>query len=131
MPRFSTYTADYSKLETLPWYFWTDEERSYVIKQAYERLYLTSEEVKPYLEVTKRHYISQWAVPAALAVSYHYGLKNLSFFNTFYRKSQTQGRLGTFNLIQSGTCILGSFDMALVELQSILHPKITKPIRNS
>ena len=43
MPRFSTYTADYSRLETVPWYFWTDEERSYVIKQAYERLYLTSE----------------------------------------------------------------------------------------
>lgn len=43
MPRFSTYSADYSKLETVPWYFWTDEERSYVIKQAYERLYLTSE----------------------------------------------------------------------------------------
>jgi hypothetical protein len=43
MPRFSTYAADYSKNETVPWYFWTDEERSYVIKQAYERLYLTSE----------------------------------------------------------------------------------------
>jgi len=43
MPRFSTYAADYSKLETVPWYFWTDEERSYVIKQAYERLYLSSE----------------------------------------------------------------------------------------
>jgi hypothetical protein len=43
MPRFSTYTAEYSTLETLPWYFWTDEERSYVIKQAYEKLYLTSE----------------------------------------------------------------------------------------
>jgi hypothetical protein len=43
MPRFSTYTADYSTLETLPWYFWTDEERSYVIKEAYRRLYITSE----------------------------------------------------------------------------------------
>ncbi len=42
MPRFSTYTLDYSTQETLPWYFWTDEERSYVIKQAYDRLYLTS-----------------------------------------------------------------------------------------
>jgi hypothetical protein len=94
MPRFSTYAADYSRLETVPWYFWTDEERSYVIKQAYERLYLTSEEVKPYLNVTRTHYYAQWLVPAALAVGYQFGLKKLSFFNKFYRKSGTQGNLG-------------------------------------
>lgn len=95
MPRFSTYTADYSTLETMPWYFWTDEERSYVIKQAYERLYLTSEQVKPYLDVTRRHYYSQYAVPAALGAGYFFGLKHISPFRTFYRKSQTQGKLGT------------------------------------
>lgn len=131
MPRFSTYTADYSRLETVPWYFWTDEERSYVIKQGYERLYLSSEEVKPYLDVTKRHYITQWLVPAALAVTYQFGLKNLSFFNTFYRKSQAQGRLGTIIFNKSRSSILRSLYMALVKLQSILYSKITKPIRNS
>lgn len=94
MPRFSTYAADYSKNETVPWYFWTDEERSYVIKQAYERLYLTSEQVKPYLDVTRRHYFAQWLVPAVLTVGYQFGLKNLSFFNNIYRKSQTRGHLG-------------------------------------
>lgn len=99
MPRFSTYVADYSKLETLPWYFWTDEERSYVIKQAYERLYINSEDVKPYLDVTRRHYISQYVVPAGLAIAYQFGLRHTSFFNNFYRMSLNQGRLGTHFVI--------------------------------
>ena len=43
MPRLSTYVADYSTLETVPWFAWTDEERSYVINKAYEKLYLSSE----------------------------------------------------------------------------------------
>ncbi len=38
----------------------------------------------------------QWAGPAILTFAYALTLKKMPFFNTFYRKSQMQGNLGTF-----------------------------------
>lgn len=38
----------------------------------------------------------QWVGPAILTFAYVFGYKRMSFFNTFYRKSQMQGNLGTF-----------------------------------
>jgi hypothetical protein len=46
-----------------PWRFWTDEERSLVLKTAYERMALNSKEIKPYLDATRTHFYTQWLIP--------------------------------------------------------------------
>jgi hypothetical protein len=70
MPRLSTYSNfDYpdgqERIE--PWEFWTDEERSLVIRESYKDLTLTSAEVKPYLNASRAHFYAQWLAPIAVA----------------------------------------------------------------
>jgi len=51
----------------MPWEFWTDEERSLVIRESYKDLTLTSAEVKPYLNASRAHFYGQWLVPIVIA----------------------------------------------------------------
>ena len=70
MPRLSTYSNyDYPEGEEqiMPWEFWTDEERSLVIKEGYKDLVLSSTEVKPYLNASRAHFYTQWIVPLVAA----------------------------------------------------------------
>ena len=97
MPRLSTYKIGYDspeEYEVKQWEFWTEEERSLVIGEAYKRSILTSEEVKPYLSTSRMHSITQWVVPIGLAALYQGVLKKTAF-NCFYRKSPAVGRTGT------------------------------------
>ena len=70
MPRLSLYSnLDYPDGEEriMPWEFWTEEERSLVIKEGYKDLVLSSKEVKPYLDASRVHFYTQWIVPLAVA----------------------------------------------------------------
>lgn len=70
MPRLSSYSNfDYPDGEEriMPWEFWTEEERSLVIRESYKGLSLTSSEVKPYLDASRLHFWTQWIVPLAAA----------------------------------------------------------------
>lgn len=94
MPRLSSYSNfDYPDGEEriMPWEFWTDEERSLVIREGYKDLVLTSSEVKPYLDASRRHFYTQWIFPLA-AVGLCFGpLKRTSFLATAYAKQATIG----------------------------------------
>ena len=45
----------------MPWKFWTEQERSLVIREAYKDLTLTSKEFKPYLDESRIHFYTQWS----------------------------------------------------------------------
>lgn len=47
MVKLSSYSNNYDdgKFEDLPWYFWTDEEKSLVIRNAYRDKMLKSKEI--------------------------------------------------------------------------------------
>jgi hypothetical protein len=67
MARLSQYTTGYdSNTEDLPWDFWTDEERSWVISQGYERYMLKSKEVSGYLWYSRCNQISNLVFPVAV-----------------------------------------------------------------
>ena len=51
----------------MSWKYWTDEERSLVIRESYRDCVLTSKEVKPYLDASRIHFYTQWIVPLAAA----------------------------------------------------------------
>lgn len=97
MPRLSTYSNyDYPEGEeqVMPWEFWTDEERSLVIKEGYKNLILTSSEVKPYLNSSRLHFYTQWLVPI-LAAGFCYGPLRVSLLAKAYRKHPSLGLRST------------------------------------
>ena len=53
----------------MPWEFWTEEERSLVIREGYRDLIITSPEVKQYLDVSRTHFWTQWLVPLGVAAA--------------------------------------------------------------
>lgn len=58
------YTTGYDTVkEDMPWDFWTDEERSWVVNQAYERFMLKSSEVQRYLTLARLHQVVGWVFP--------------------------------------------------------------------
>lgn len=70
MPKLSSYSNfDYpeGQEEIMPWEFWTEEERSLVIREGYRDLVLSSPEVKQYLNVSRTHFWTQWLVPLGVA----------------------------------------------------------------
>lgn len=77
----------------MPWEFWTEEQKSQVIYQAYKEHYLTSKEVKSYLDVGRTHMITQFIVPALTGIGY-FGFFKDSFASTLYRRSPRIGNLG-------------------------------------
>lgn len=95
MVKLSQYSNGYEegKFELMPWEFWTEEEKSQVIYQAYKDHYLTSKEVKHYLDVGRTHMITQFLVPAFAGVSY-FGFMKKSIASTLYRRSPTIGNAG-------------------------------------
>lgn len=93
MPRLSTYSnLDYADgdEEILPWEFWTDEERSLVIKEGYKNLIITSPEIKSYLNTSRLHFWTQWLVPLAVA-GLAFGPLKSTFFASSYRTHPTLG----------------------------------------
>ena len=66
MSRLSQYTTGYDTVtEDLPWDFWTEEERSWVIFQGYERYMLKSSEVAPYLRNARANQFGNALFPVA------------------------------------------------------------------
>jgi hypothetical protein len=93
MPRLSTYSNfDYPEGEEqiMPWEFWTDEERSLVIKEGYKDLVLSSAEVKPYLNASRLHFYTQWLVPLA-AAGVCFGPLRVSLLANAYRRHPNIG----------------------------------------
>lgn len=74
----------------MPWEFWTDEERSLVIKEGYKDLVLSSAEVKPYLNASRIHFYAQWLVPI-VAAGVCYGPLRVSLLASAYRKHPQLG----------------------------------------
>lgn len=93
MPRLSSYSNfDYPEGEEriMPWEFWTEEEKSLVIKEGYKDLILTSKEVKPYLNCSRLHFYTQWLVPIA-AAAICFGPLRATLLANAYKKHQTLG----------------------------------------
>lgn len=95
MVKLSSYSNGYddSNYRLTPWEFWTEEEKSLVINKAYEGHYLTSKEVKKYLDVSRRHMFTQFIVPVLSGVTY-FGLLKNSLLQGLYRKSPYYGLAG-------------------------------------
>ncbi len=89
----------------MPWEFWTDEERSLVIKEGYKDLVLTSTEVKPYLNASKAHFYAQWLIPI-IAAGVCYGPLRVSLLARSYRKSPSIGFKSTQQITQIVPCCL-------------------------
>ena len=68
----------------MPWEFWTDEERSLVIKEGYSNLVLTTPEIKPYLNASRNHFYTQWLVPI-IAAGLSFGPFRASLFAKAYK----------------------------------------------
>lgn len=102
MPRLSTYSNfDYPDGEerTMPWEFWTEEERSLVIREGYKDLSLTSNEVKPYLDASRTHFYTQWLVPLAAAAVCFGPFKSTLLLNA-YKKHPAIGLRSTSSSTQ-------------------------------
>lgn len=95
MVRLSSYSNGYDNtgIVVTPWEFWTEEEKSQVIYQAYKDHYLNSGEVKKYLDISKRHMYTQFLVPALSGVAY-FGILKDSLFKGLYRRSPYYGLIG-------------------------------------
>ena len=93
MPRLSTYSNfDYPDGEEriMPWEFWTDEERSLVIREGYKDLIINSKQVKPYLDASRLHFYTQWLVPLT-AAALCFGPFRGSLLANVYKKSPLLG----------------------------------------
>lgn len=102
MPRLSTYSNfDYpdGQERIMPWEFWTEEERSLVIREGYKDLVLTSQEVKPYLNASRLHFYGQWLGPLAAAAICFGPLRGTLLANC-YKKHPFVGMRCNNNLIQ-------------------------------
>jgi hypothetical protein len=77
----------------MPWEFWTEEEKSQVIYAAYKERYLTSKDVKPYLDTARQHMVTQFLGPILAGAAY-YGFFKHSFASPLYRRSPTLGFAG-------------------------------------
>lgn len=106
MPRLSSYSNyDYPEGEeqVMPWEFWTEEERSLVIKEGYKDLILTSKEVKPYLNASRAHFYTQWIVPI-LALGVSFGPLRVSLLAKAYRKHPSLGYQSKYKNTQVVLC---------------------------
>jgi hypothetical protein len=64
MAKLSLYTSGpIEPKEEMAWDFWTDEEKSYVVWQGYDRYLLKSSEVKEYLHHSRMLSITNFAFP--------------------------------------------------------------------
>ena len=101
MVKLSSYSNGYDNMpiRLTPWEFWTEEEKSQVIHQAYRDHYLESGEVKKYLDISKKHMYTQFLVPGLVGVGYFGFLKD-TVFKGLYRRSPTHGLLGIHDSIQ-------------------------------
>jgi hypothetical protein len=93
MPRLSSYSNyDYPEghEQIMPWEFWTEEERSLVIKEGYKDLVLTSREVKPYLNSSRIHFYTQWFVPI-LSAGLFFGPLRATALASAYKKHPSLG----------------------------------------
>ena len=93
MPRLSTYSNyDYPEGEeqVMPWEFWTEEERSLVIREAYKDLSVTSAEVKPFLQASRTHFYTQWLGPIGFA-ALAFGPLRGTLLSKAYRKHVNLG----------------------------------------
>lgn len=89
MSRLSQYTTGYDsdEKEDMPWDFWTDEERSWVIFQGYERFMLKSSEVAPYLRSSRINILGNLLFPVvAFAASTAITKRSVSVGRSYLRK---------------------------------------------
>ena len=114
MPRLSVYKTGYDDGDEYVklWEFWTEEEKSFVIHNAYQHLHLSSEEVRSYLATSRMHSITQWVGPLVLAGAYQFVLKD-SVFKGFYRKSPYIGLGGNAMFKYSWSSISRIIDHSL------------------
>ena len=89
----------------MPWEFWTDEERSLVIKEGYKDLVLTSGEVKPYLDASRLHFYTQWLAPIAVAAAC-FGPFRGSLLSKAYKKHPLVGYRSIFGVIKQAPLLL-------------------------
>ena len=101
MVKLSSYSNGYDNMPVrlTPWEFWTEEEKSHVIHEAYRGHYLESPEVKKYLDISKKHMYTQFLVPALAGVGY-FGLLKDTVFKGLFRRSPTHGFVGIHPLIK-------------------------------
>ena len=129
MPRLSTYSNyDYPEGEeqVMPWEFWTDEQRSLVIKEGYKDLVLTSTEVKPYLNASRIHFYTQWLVPI-IAAGVCYGPLRVSLLAHSYRRHPHIGFRSRNKIIQIVRCCLeASLLLGLTLALSTSKSKVNK-----
>jgi hypothetical protein len=108
MPRLSSYSNfDYpdGEEQIMPWEFWTDEERSLVIREAYKDLTLTSKEVKPYLDASRVHFYTQWLAPLAFA-GVCFGPLRATLLAKAYKKHPSLGFRSILSIIKTAHCLL-------------------------
>jgi hypothetical protein len=122
MVKLSSYSYGYEdgNFEPLPWEFWTEEEKSQVIYQAYKSHYLTSTEVKPYLDVSRRHMITQFLGPVAAVYTYFGYFKN-NIALPLYRRSPKIGMSGNDISYRSWSGLRRSVHSAVGQSESVLH----------
>lgn len=107
MPKLSSYSNfDYpdGQEEIMPWEFWTEEERSLVIREGYRGLVLTSPEVKPYLNTSRIHFWTQWLVPIAAAATIFGPLKSTLLASSWRQHYMTGYKRKEIVMQIVGTC---------------------------
>lgn len=64
MAKLSLYTTGMdTPHQEMPWDFWTDEEKSYVIWQGYDKFLYKSAEVEEYLKASRWLNVTNWLFP--------------------------------------------------------------------
>lgn len=111
MPKLSMYSNDIyrgDEGETMPWEFWTDEEKSLVIQNGYRRLILTSKDIRSYLNTTRAHFYTQWLGPIS-AFAFSNVVLRTTVFSSAYKKHPMIGHRCKCLLKDRSSCLPWGF----------------------
>lgn len=88
MAKLSLYSNPDQPKEYMPWDFWTDEEKCYVINQGYENFMLKPEELTTYLRSSRLLTLTNWIFPLATLPLTNYLFRNrIQMTNNYARTS--------------------------------------------
>lgn len=79
------------------WRGWTNEEKAYVVKEAYEKYYINSSDIKEYLNASRLNTISNIIFPVATFTLYHNFIQK-SLFPRYFNKT-AGGLVGNYLFI--------------------------------
>lgn len=86
MAKLSMYSNPDESKQYMPWDFWTDEERSYVINQAYTEFFLKPEEIQPYLRRGRLLTLTNWIFPVVtLPLANYLFRSHIRMTNSYFR----------------------------------------------